>query len=193
MSALRIIPVLSSQAPSQKLVQIVLVKHLKCFCWLLRKTAGSIHLPVTTGHGDAVVFNFLCLAEHVHSNGFHQICKSPFHVAFHARFHWTFQKLVCPQLLLQNPVMSLVIKLTRASNKIPYESQNALQHQGSVGALTLAWARVVSLRQWSCASKVDAGTTSVQGPPQNVNPQICSQTLSPVLLCVSWHLGAMKF
>ena len=115
MSALRILPVLSSQAPSQELLQLVLVKHSKCFCWLLRKTAGGTHLPVTAGHGDAVVLNFLCLAEHVHNNDFHQICKSIFHIAFHAIFHSTFQKIMCAQLLLQNPVISLVIKLTRAS------------------------------------------------------------------------------
>ena len=30
-------------------------------------TAGSIHPPVTTGHGDEVVLNFLCPAEHVDS------------------------------------------------------------------------------------------------------------------------------
>ena len=51
---------------AQELVQLVFV----CFCYLfvrlLRKTAASIH-PVTTGHGDAVVHNFLCPAEHVDS------------------------------------------------------------------------------------------------------------------------------
>ena len=28
--------------------------------WLLLKIAGSIHPPVTTEHGDEVVFRFLC-------------------------------------------------------------------------------------------------------------------------------------
>ena len=31
------------------------------------RIAGSIHPPVTTGHGDEVVLNFLCPAEHVDS------------------------------------------------------------------------------------------------------------------------------
>jgi hypothetical protein len=31
------------------------------------RIAGSIHPPVTTGHGDEVVLNFLCPAEHVGS------------------------------------------------------------------------------------------------------------------------------
>lgn len=35
--------------------------------WLLPQIAGSIHPPVTTGHGDEVVLNSLCPAEHVDS------------------------------------------------------------------------------------------------------------------------------
>ena len=37
------------------------------YVWLPSEIAGSIHPPVTIGHGDAVVFNFLCPAEHVDS------------------------------------------------------------------------------------------------------------------------------
>ena len=62
---------------------------------------------------------------------------------------------MCCSTSLQSPAISLVIKLAPLSSKVPLESQTTSHHQGSYGALTLAWAQVESLKQWSCVSEVD--------------------------------------